>query len=377
MIGIVKRARLRPLALASLLLATAPLAATPLAPTPLAAAPARSDTAGGDLHSTLAGSPLWEAWRERFVAPDGRVVDTGNGGISHSEGQGYGLVLAVAADDPATFARILAFTRRELMLRDDGLAAWRWEPDARPHVTDLNNATDADLLIAWALREAAEAGFPGAEGADGYHARAEALTASLEALVLDDPAGRAVLAPGRVGFGWREGAEDETARVVNLSYWVFPALDALGEHAPRLAEAARIGRGLIAEAAGRDALTDWSRIDAEGRLHPHGLNGARPRYAYDALRLPLYLAWSGAEPSAVLAAAGPLDPDGMRVEGRDGGTQPLDGPGYRMLARLVACAEGRSVPEAPEPSTLDTTYYPATLQLLTLVALRQAHSPCL
>ena len=38
--------------------------------------------------------PLWQAWRDRFVMPDGRVVDTLQGQASHSEGQGYGMVLA-------------------------------------------------------------------------------------------------------------------------------------------------------------------------------------------------------------------------------------------------------------------------------------------
>lgn len=351
---------LRPLLCASVLLTTLPAWSAP--------------KVSRDLHGALAASRLgeawWEAWRTRFVAPDGRVVDTGNGGISHSEGQGYGLVLAVAADDPATFARILAFTRRELAIRDDGLAAWRWEPDARPHVTDINNATDADLLIAWALHEAAEAGF-----ADGYHAQAEAFAAALEAVVPDDPLGRPIVAPGRVGFGWEDGGEDGGPRVINLSYWVFPALDALGAHAPRLAQTARTGRRLIAEAAREGTLTDWSRLDAEGRLHPHGLNGTRPRYSYDALRLPLYLAWGGAQASQVLEAAAPLDGPVMRVEARDGGAEPLTGPGYEMLAHLLACLEGRT--DAPNVTALDDTYYPATLQLLTLVALRQVYPSCL
>ncbi len=35
---------------------------------------------------------------------------------------------------------IFAFVRTELLIRDDGLAAWRWDPKASPHVTDINNA---------------------------------------------------------------------------------------------------------------------------------------------------------------------------------------------------------------------------------------------
>ena len=55
---------------------------------------------------------------------------------------------------PATgvaFETIFTFTRVELLIRDDGLAAWRWDPAATPRVTDINNATDGDILIAYAL----------------------------------------------------------------------------------------------------------------------------------------------------------------------------------------------------------------------------------
>ena len=67
----------------------------------------------------------WQAFEARFVDQSGRVIDDANGGISHSEGQGYGLILALAADDRASFERIWSFTQTELLLRDDGLAAWR------------------------------------------------------------------------------------------------------------------------------------------------------------------------------------------------------------------------------------------------------------
>ncbi len=46
----------------------------------------------------------WLAFRHQYVTPEGRVIDTGNGNTSHSEGQGWGLMGAQAADDPDTFA---------------------------------------------------------------------------------------------------------------------------------------------------------------------------------------------------------------------------------------------------------------------------------
>ncbi|MEK1944510.1 MAG: glycosyl hydrolase family 8, partial [Ensifer adhaerens] len=65
----------------------------------------------------------WQKYKTKFLDPGGRIIDDGNGGISHSEGQGYGLWLAVLAGSAADFELIWSFTRRELLLRDDGLAA--------------------------------------------------------------------------------------------------------------------------------------------------------------------------------------------------------------------------------------------------------------
>ncbi|MEK1875668.1 MAG: glycosyl hydrolase family 8, partial [Rhizobium altiplani] len=99
----------------------------------------------------------WGAYKAKFLDASGRIVDDGNGNISHSEGQGYGLLLAYLANNPADFEQIWYFTRTELLLRDDGLAAWRWDPAVTPHVTDSNNASDGDLLIAYALALAGSA----------------------------------------------------------------------------------------------------------------------------------------------------------------------------------------------------------------------------
>ncbi|WP_445894920.1 glycosyl hydrolase family 8 [Desulfosoma sp.] len=70
---------------------------------------------------------LWDAYKDRFVSPDGRIIDRGNRQMSHSEGQGYGLILAVSADDRPTFERIRQWTRENLQVRgSDHLLAWAW-----------------------------------------------------------------------------------------------------------------------------------------------------------------------------------------------------------------------------------------------------------
>jgi endoglucanase len=41
----------------------------------------------------------WSEFRRRYLLPEGRIVDTGNRNVSHSEGQGYAMLAAVQADD--------------------------------------------------------------------------------------------------------------------------------------------------------------------------------------------------------------------------------------------------------------------------------------
>ena len=97
----------------------------------------------------------WRQYKDRFVTSEGRVVDNANGGISHSEGQGYAMLIAERLDDRPTFEAIWRWTQGNLLIRGDGLAAWRWSPQVL-HVADHNNASDGDLLIAWALAEASD-----------------------------------------------------------------------------------------------------------------------------------------------------------------------------------------------------------------------------
>ena len=97
----------------------------------------------------------WRQYKDRFLTSEGRIVDNANGGISHSEGQGYAMLIAERLNDRPTFEAIWQWTQRNLLVRGDSLAAWRWSPQT-PHVADRNNATDGDLLIAWALAEASD-----------------------------------------------------------------------------------------------------------------------------------------------------------------------------------------------------------------------------
>lgn len=315
----------------------------------------------------LADEPMWDAYKARFVLPSGRTVDTANGGITHSEGQGYAMLLALAADDPATFARLEAFTRVEMALRDDGLIAWRWEEGRG--VTDLNNATDGDMLIAWALHEAHLAGW-----GEDYGRRARALVEAI-APVLPDHAGRPVIAPGRDGFD----ADERGGRLVNLSYWVFPALESLASLDPSYDALAESGRDLLDRAIADGVPTDWTRLDADGVPRPApDPGGAEAALAYNAVRLPLYLAWSRDGHGPLLKALAGTWPQGepATVPASGGPGEPMGGHGYRAVAALSECARsGTRFPDALR-SGLDAHYYPASLHLLSVLALKERYPRC-
>ena len=67
----------------------------------LSLAPAHAEPVFGASARSKEAVSLWlgSAWRDytsRHMTPEGAVIDDANEGISHSEGQGYGMVLAVA-----------------------------------------------------------------------------------------------------------------------------------------------------------------------------------------------------------------------------------------------------------------------------------------
>lgn len=243
---------------------------------------------------TPEGLAEWDQFKRRFVSGDGRVVDTGNGGISHTEGQGWGMLCAVVFDDPATFDLLYGWTARTLRRRADRLHAWRYRPNAPIPVADTNNATDGDLFIASALWRAAwRWGRPDLEHA------AQAIARDILSVLVRQVGDRTVLLPGAQGF------ETQRLMTINPSYYVFPALEEMAALAPSPVWARLISDGvtMLTEARfGRWQLPpDWLRVDREtGSLAPHPNWPAR--FSYDAIRVPLWLAWSGQSSSAVAAS---------------------------------------------------------------------------
>ena len=315
----------------------------------------------------------WQAYMGNFVGDDGRVIDTGNANISHSEGQGYGLILAALADDPEGFERIWKFTATELMVRPDGLAAWRWEPDARPHVTDMNNATDGDMLIAYGLLLASKAW-----DRPDYLDKARTIVATIGKSMLRVEDGLPVIVPGAAGFLAADTGNDGT--VLNPSYWVFEVFSPFAELDPVVDWRAVEQAGL--DILRRSAITpagipaDWILI-SDGAVRP--APGFPPEFGYNGLRIPLYLIRAGADPAFLKPfRRNPVPPDLAKVNVVSGKpVEPITEPGYRLILAGMDCLlDGTLVPEELRTMT-PSSYYSATLQLLLLDHFRRNDPRCL
>ena len=316
----------------------------------------------------------WAAYKASFLDPSGRIVDDGNGDISHSEGQGYGLLLAFLADEPADFEQIWSFTRRELLLRDDGLAAWKWSPADTPHVVDVNNATDGDILIAYALALAADRW----ERSDYSSAAATVARAILDKTVIEH-GGRTLLMPGVEGFSASDRADGP---VVNPSYWIFEALPVLDRlvPSPKWQALAADGEAMIARLkfGPRQLPADW--VSARTALKPAA--GFPRTFGYNALRIPLYLMRAGRADRDLLLQLqrGMSAPDGSLVISdleTGAANDTLSDPGYRFINHILACVlDGTKLPDGAA-TFRPTQYYPSTLHLLGLSFVEEKHPECL
>jgi len=327
------------------------------------------------LGGTLNAPQAWQAYKQRFVTQSGRVIDTANGQISHSEGQGYGMLLAVAANDRPTFERIWGWTRANLMVRDDQLLAWRWTPGQRPAITDMNNATDGDVLVAWALAEAAELWADASHRASG---RRIAVELARKTVLFKTPRG-AILLPGVLGFS---ASDRPDGPIINLSYYVFPAFARLSSVAPEVDWRGLIQTGLDQIRAARfgdsQLPADWITVRGDA---PRPADGFPRQFSYNAIRIPLYLAWAGVGDWEHYAAfhAWAQRTRGLATINLDTGAEAdrLTERGYGAIATLLACALEQK-PASPDFRTLrdGEHYYAATIQLLAITAANMRYNSC-
>ena len=307
----------------------------------------------------------WRQYKERFVTSDGRVVDNANGGISHSEGQGYAMLIAERLNDRPTFEAIWRWTEGNLFVRGDGLAAWRWTPKT-PHVTDHNNATDGDLFIAWALTEASDKWH-----VPEYRRSARQIVEALAAKVVISSRFGPILLPAATGFAGKDRPEGP---VINLSYWIFPAFkqlrtlsdvidwDAVGATGKTLIGLSRFGP--------KQLPSNWISL---GAAQPEPAHSFPPVFGYDAVRIPFYLAWGEPADRDLLKSFVPLDLSVVDVNTGNPG-EKLSDPDYEAMATLVQCV-GSQAP-GQWKAFHGAFYYPAALHLLALIAADEVGEAC-
>jgi endoglucanase len=227
----------------------------------------------------------WASYQRTFVADDGRVRDPSQNLISHSEGQGYGLLLAWMNDDRPAFDRILRWTADNLQVRRDALMAWSWgrRPNGVWSVIDYNNASDGDILIALALLRAAQRW-----DHPPYREVARRMIRDIRTQLALSVQGYQLIAPAYFGFN------NENGHSFNTGYLVLPAFD----------EFARVDDEAFWKRVLKDSQSlldksvfsslklpaDWvtlengqARVDRTRSLF----------FGYEAIRVPLYLAWFG------------------------------------------------------------------------------------
>lgn len=320
--------------------------------------------------------PVWEAWKTAYLRNDGRVVDGLQGSASHSEGQAYGALLATEFNDRQTFDKILSWSEANLAVRGDGLMAWRYMPDAANPVGDINNASDGDLFMAWALVRAAKRFTH-----DPYNTRAIQIATSLASrCIVSNPANQdeTLFLPGAQGF------VQEDRVVFNPSYIMPRAMHEVAAETgvPELSHTAQHAEYIMLGLAKSGPIPDWVQADSAGLAPAAGFS---VNVGYEAMRIPLYFIWSGLSHhpavtqmervyrrtvSAQMPVPTVIEPSSGAV------LEASNDPGYRALSSLVSCARSDRV--GADIPAFDPTqpYYPATLQMLTMVAANQVVPEC-
>lgn len=230
----------------------------------------------------------WQRFKELYVSRDGRVIDASVPQlITTSEGQSYGLFLALVANDREAFSTLLRWTQNNLArgnLRAT-LPAWQWgrAADGSWRVLDANPASDADLWIAYSLVQA---------GRLWCDAELSTLGSELAARILREevvliPGLGATLLPGPKGF-----VEQQTWRL-NASYLPIQVLRALAPSDVQWREVLRTSERVIIASAPRGYAADWIQYRRnEGFITDRLTRGIG---SYNAIRV--YL-WAGTLPAA-------------------------------------------------------------------------------
>ncbi|WP_109513463.1 cellulose synthase complex periplasmic endoglucanase BcsZ [Pseudomonas ovata] len=263
--------------------------------------------------------PLWQNYAQRNVQEDGRMLESSmEPNHSTSEGQSYGMVFALVANDRKRFDALWSWTVANMMGSDKTrLPGWLWGQgkDGAWQLQDANSASDADLWMAYTLLEAARLW-----QAPAYRTDALALLKTIESrLVVDLPGVGKMVLPGPEGF-----IQPDHLWRLNPSYLPIPLLRRLAKEAPNgpWKEIADNTLKMIQASSPKGFVADW--LAYRGTSPKTGLFVIDPAKgelgSYDAIRV--YL-WAGMTPASdPLAAALLARLDGMSASTASSGVPP-------------------------------------------------------
>ena len=237
--------------------------------------------------------PLYQAYTQRFVDDQGRVIDRSASDRTTSEGEAYALFFALIDNDRGRFDKLLQWTQVNLAGGDltTHLPAWNWgkNPAGEWKILDSNSASDADLWMTYTLLEAGRLWHEPRYDALGRMMAAHAAKSEVAQV---SGLGTMVL-PGPVGF---HPAPEQY--VLNPSYLPLPVLVRLGKAMPDGPWAAIAGGlpKLLKEQSGAGFAMDWVLADSgkvtatrPPSMPTSGQQEAQAGGSYDAIRVYLWL----------------------------------------------------------------------------------------
>jgi endoglucanase len=230
---------------------------------------------------------------ETYARPNGRVVRLDQGHDTVSEGQAYGLLLAEVSGDNAKFKKIWTWTREHLQLSNYLFA---FHANAAGEVLSTEPASDADLLIAWALLR-----YSGPDAAAFHRDGSQVADAILAHEVSTGPDGVPVLTAGP----WATGP----TATIDPSYWSLGAFSGLAKFTGNPTWL-RLESGAVSIAReithnGTRLPPDWAQIHLGDAPQPEpSPNGDAPvaQYGLDAQRTVVWFAASCNPEAQALAA---------------------------------------------------------------------------
>jgi endoglucanase len=227
-----------------------------------------------------------------YATNDGRILRRDQGSDIVSEGQAYGMILAEVAGQPATARTIWSWTHAHLQ-RSDRLMSFHASSSGK--VLDTQPASDADVLMAWALLR-----YRGVDATALHADGREIANAVLAQETVTAPDGTTLLTAGP----WATGSP----AALDPSYWMPPIFVALARETgdnqwkTLAADSVRTLRAITRD--GQELPPDWARLDGNAARPQRAPDGSAPhiQYGLDAQRVPAWFA-TACTPSARALAA--------------------------------------------------------------------------